>query len=94
MSAAADLASATPATLRRIVGRALGAAAREPDPAERPRHYARAAEALDRLDRLTAIEDGDGRERLATLERRYAAARVRFPAPPSRHPIPRQSTLA
>ena len=89
----ADLGDATPATLRRIVGRALGAVAREADPEVRIRHYARAAAALDHLDRVTAIEDGDGRERLATLERRYAAARVRFPAPPTRHPIPRQATI-
>ena len=89
-----DLASASPATLRRIVGRALGAAAREADPAERTRHYTRAADALDALDRLTAIDDDAGRARLAKLERRFAGARVQWPAPPTRHPIPRQATIA
>ena len=89
-----DLDRATPATLRRIVGRALGAVTREADPAGRVRHYARAAAALDRLDRATPIEADGDRERLASLERRFRARRQRYPAPPTRHAIPRQRAIA
>ena len=93
MTAADDLTNATPATLRRIVGRQLGAIARKPDPAARAPRYERAAEALDRLDAVTAIDDEDGRGRLAVLQERYRRHRARFPAPPTRHPIPRQREI-
>ena len=83
-----DLREASPATLRRSVGRCLGAVSRQERPQDRVRYYERAGMALDLLDARTSIEDDDGRRQLAALERRYQRTRAAHPAPPTRHPLP------